>query len=244
VAAEGLLDDVPKIQWDEGLHPNLHFISHIPLSVLGDQLVAQFFRCIPERSWMFQYGRVPMSLILNKGLYDRVSATTKSAIRCKVSVVADAVSHMKLAIPEEDLLPYSDHFYPTPFIEPSKTPKARTPGTPYVAMNVFPAEEPLITQGSLDYWDYVLRRIFVLKGTEIKKSINALAPGATNLLKTISSPDLEPEYRVDLKKSARTLSLKEWATIVDAFQDWPFAPEELNIVDGFHGDGNRTAKRV
>lgn len=48
------------------LAPNLHFVAHLPISVKGEQLLAQLFRCIPEHSWLFQYGRVPMSLILTE----------------------------------------------------------------------------------------------------------------------------------------------------------------------------------
>lgn len=46
------------------VHPELHFVTHIPQTVAGEQLVAQLFRCIPEKSWLFKYGRVPMSFIL------------------------------------------------------------------------------------------------------------------------------------------------------------------------------------
>ena len=30
----------------------------------GEQPVAQLFRCIPENSWLFRYGRIPMSFFL------------------------------------------------------------------------------------------------------------------------------------------------------------------------------------
>jgi hypothetical protein len=46
------------------VHPELHFVTHIPQTIHGEQLVAQLFRCIPEKSWLFKYGRVPMSFIL------------------------------------------------------------------------------------------------------------------------------------------------------------------------------------
>lgn len=48
---------------------NLHFIAHIPHTVAGDQLVAQLFRCIPDRSWLFKYGRVPMSFLMDQNLW-------------------------------------------------------------------------------------------------------------------------------------------------------------------------------
>lgn len=46
------------------VHPELHFVSHIPQTVHGEQLVAQLFRCIPEKSWLFKYGRIPISFVL------------------------------------------------------------------------------------------------------------------------------------------------------------------------------------
>jgi transcription factor 1 len=37
---------------------------------MGEQLIAQLFRGIPEKSWLFKYGRVPMSFLLNKWVLD------------------------------------------------------------------------------------------------------------------------------------------------------------------------------
>jgi transcription factor 1 len=51
------------------VHPKLHFISHIPLSVMGEQLVNQFFRCIPDQTWLFRYGRVPMNLLMGEWVW-------------------------------------------------------------------------------------------------------------------------------------------------------------------------------
>ena len=79
----GLLDDVKTIPWNGGgeeivlsstfssfnkgetVHPQLQFISHLPQTILGEQLVAQLFRGIPEKSWLFKYGRVPMNFVLS-----------------------------------------------------------------------------------------------------------------------------------------------------------------------------------
>jgi hypothetical protein len=46
------------------VHPELHFVTHIPQTIPGEQLIAQLFRCVPEKSWLFKYGCVPMSFIL------------------------------------------------------------------------------------------------------------------------------------------------------------------------------------
>lgn len=52
------------------VHPSLQFISHFPSTVMGEQLVAQLFRAIPEKHWLFQYGRVPLSFILSENIYN------------------------------------------------------------------------------------------------------------------------------------------------------------------------------
>ena len=52
------------------VHPSLHFIAQIPSTVHGEQFLAQIFRCIPSRSWLFKYGRVPMSVVLNPAVAD------------------------------------------------------------------------------------------------------------------------------------------------------------------------------
>jgi len=87
---QGWLDDVPKVSWDDGgatltlrfityeltatlrpykVHPSLQFISHIPHSITGEQLVNQFLRCIPDKTWLFKYGRVPLNLIMGEWLW-------------------------------------------------------------------------------------------------------------------------------------------------------------------------------
>ena len=56
--------NLTKHSYTRLVHPELHFVTHIPQTIHGEQLVAQLFRCIPERSWLFKYGRIPMSFIL------------------------------------------------------------------------------------------------------------------------------------------------------------------------------------
>lgn len=51
------------------VHPQLQFVSHLPVYVLGEQLIAQLLRGIPDEQWLFQYGRVPMSFILTDHVY-------------------------------------------------------------------------------------------------------------------------------------------------------------------------------
>jgi hypothetical protein len=76
----------------------------------------------------------------------------------------------------------------------------------------------------LNQWDYILRRLFVLKSTPLRKAISSLAPGAEVLLKTLTDKTLPPEQRVDVRLTAKELTLSDWALIARAFDAWPFAP--------------------
>ena len=82
----------------------------------------------------------------------------------------------------------------------------------------------VIDRGGLDQWDYVLRRLFVLKSTPLRKAISSLAPGAEVLLDKLTDKKLPPEQRVDIRLRVKHLTLSDWALIVRAFDAWPFAP--------------------
>lgn len=59
---------------------------------------------------------------------------------------------------------------------------------------------------------------------------SSLAPGAANLLPTIR------EKGVNQNKKIRELNVQDFAAIVQAFSEWPFAPEvrtELSRVSRF-----------
>ncbi|TFY70882.1 hypothetical protein EVG20_g2110 [Dentipellis fragilis] len=230
----GLLEEVETVPWDENIHPRLHFITHIPQTIAGEQLVAQLFRNIPERSWLFKYGRIPMSFLMSDWVWRRVSAPSRNSERCKLSVIAEATTGFGLAVPPEALLPFDDHFHPTRYgakitTNPSRRPENRRIGSPFVAANTVPLEHQVIDKGKLDMWDYVLRRLFVLKSTPLKNAIGSLAPGAQVLLKHITDPALPPEMRVDITSQVRHLTIQEWDTLVRAFGIWPFAPSDLSI---------------
>jgi hypothetical protein len=74
---QGFLNDVETTPWNQ-LNPHLHFVSHLPMDVLGEQLIAQLFRCAPEHSWLFKYGRVPMSYLMHEWVWD-VGFSTQQA---------------------------------------------------------------------------------------------------------------------------------------------------------------------
>ncbi|KAI0342001.1 S-adenosyl-L-methionine-dependent methyltransferase [Trametopsis cervina] len=230
----GLFKDIETVPWENGVHPQLHFISHIPHTVLGEQLVAQFFRNIPDRSWLFKYGRVPMSFVLGEWIWDRATAPAgKTLARCKVSVISEATAQMAVTLPPNNLLPYDNHFHPRIRKTMEKRPESRRMGHPLVTANVVPHAEQIIESGQLDKWDYCLRRLFVRKGTPLKTAITTLGPGAETLLKMLTDPSLPPAEILDIQKSPRELNIAEWALVVRAFSSWPFAPDTLSVYEAF-----------
>ncbi|CCM06868.1 uncharacterized protein FIBRA_09176 [Fibroporia radiculosa] len=230
----GLLDDVKTVPWSSGLHPQLHFISHLQHTIKGEQLIAQLFRCIPDGTWLYKYGRVPMSFVLSDWVWERISAVPPNSNRCKLSVIAEATATCTLSLDPAKLLPYDDHFHPiTTKYTAEKRPQPRRPGYPLVAMNLIPHDDQLITKGMLEKWDFCLRRLFVLKSTPLKKAISSLAPGAQTMLKMLTDSSLPDSQRVDIGKAPRHLTLADWALVIRAFDNWPFAPEDLMISDAF-----------
>jgi transcription factor 1 len=215
------------------VHPQLSFITHIPTTVLGEQLISQLFRGIPDKQWLFQYGRVPLCFIMSSRMWKRLDAPMGGTQRCKVGVMGAATSEITELLPFEATQPFKDHFHPVPYAKyapvPSKHPDTRRVGNPYQVVLTVPREFQAIQPGHLDYWDYCLRKMFVQKATPLKISINSLGPGAATLLKKLTDHDLPPSEQVDIRKSPNGLNVHEWSLVVKAFVEWPFAPEDLSI---------------
>ncbi|KXN90833.1 Dimethyladenosine transferase 1, mitochondrial [Leucoagaricus sp. SymC.cos] len=227
----GLLKDVKTVDWSEE-HPNLTFIGQIPYKVHGEQLVSQLFRSIPDQTWFFKYGRVPMHMILSEcGILQRISAPPgNNVVRCKLSVIAQATASLEQSIPPEELTPYEEVFHPIH--------RRDSTSLDFLSVTITPLQEQLIQKGLMDDWDYCLRRLFVQKAQPIKNSIVQLAPGAGSLLKKITSEDLPPRQRISPKTPVRKLTVKEWKLLVETFADWPFKPDDLSI-DSFHVSATR-----
>ena len=53
----------------------------------------------------------------------------------------------------------------------------------------------------------------------------SLGPGAESLLKVLTDSSLPLQQRVDISKQVRKLDVSDWALVIRAFNDWPFAPD-------------------
>lgn len=240
IEQSGLMEDVDIIDWDAGVHPQLQYIAQIPNNVHGEQLIAQFSRAIPDRTWLYRYGRVPMDMITTLSMYERLTAGHDGdKARCKVGVMSQASADVTAPVPAEVFSPSTDHFFwPT-----ARKPVRTVPEVPQQAVHVVPKEHGVIAPGELEAWDFVLRNLFIIKATPLKKSINGLGPGATSLLKKLADPSLPAEERVDPQTPPVRMSVNQWKKVVDAFVDWPFRPENLSITKSFHEDISALKKK-
>lgn len=229
-----ILSDVRTVPWQDGVHPKLHFISHLPSSVHGEQLIAQLFRSVPDQQWLFQYGRVPLSFILSTYVWKRISSTIDNKTeRCKLSVVAEAVASCSEALPVSRTSPYEEHFHPAPSAGTTRERlSSRSVGNPFQTIQVIPLENQVIKPGKLDKWDYCLRRLFVKKATPLASAIPGLGPGAQSLIKKIADPNLPDSERIqNVKTQVRQMTVHDWSVLIKAFDEWPFAPQDLSIGD-------------
>ncbi|KAF8812924.1 S-adenosyl-L-methionine-dependent methyltransferase [Phlegmacium glaucopus] len=238
----GLLDDLEIVDWEQ-VHPQFRFVMHLSGTVEGEQLLSQFLRAIPDRQWLFRYGRVPMNFVLSSRMWERLRVSTSAPARCKVSVMAQAAADLSEAVPYDSLQPFQDHFHPTvpkqEEINSRQGLNERRTGNPMSAISVIPSQHQAsylssaIEPGDLDYWDFCLRKLFVQKATSVEKCISLLGPGAKNILPKLTDKTLPAEERVDVKKTPRGLDIREWSLLVRAFKEWPFRPEDLSINNFF-----------
>ncbi|PBK95639.1 S-adenosyl-L-methionine-dependent methyltransferase [Armillaria gallica] len=233
----GLLKDVVTLPWEAGVHPNLHYISHLRATISGEQFIAQQFRTIPDRQWLFKFGRVPMSHVMSEYVWQRVSGPLGNRLRCKLSVIAEATAKCEEALPFSETQPLEQHFHPAPseavmtkvgeLRQTRKMIKGRRLGMPFQVINVVPRADVLIFPETLDKWDYCLRRMFVQKATPFKKALLMLGPGAGTLAKTLCNPE-NPVY-IDPDSKIHSLTTEQWQVVIQAFHEWPFAPQDLGV---------------
>jgi len=97
----------------------------------------------------------------------------------------------------------------------------RKPGHPMLAVTMIPKKDRIIDGDAIEKWDYILRHLFVLKKSTIAKALPSLAPGAGVLLKNPLLKDMNPKSRIS------DLTTDDWSRLIQAFEEWPFAPQDL-----------------
>lgn len=94
VEEEGLLDDVPIEGWEK-VHPSLFFICQLPHNKRSIQFLMQLVSFIPNRNWLFQYGRVGMGFLGSGDLCQRMTREQSEKKYTRITAAANCLTTIK-----------------------------------------------------------------------------------------------------------------------------------------------------
>jgi len=177
-----------KATWEEE-RPPVVIIGNLPFNV-GTQLLLKWLKQIPERKGPFSYGRVPLILLYQKEVAERIVAKTGDTDFSRLSVMVQHCCEANLLFN----IPGSA-FVPPPDITAS-------------LVEVQPSVKPIATVNILSL-EYVLREVFGQRRKMVSNSIKKLGPelGKRILQETNLNPSLRPQQ----------LSIAEWCQIANAW---------------------------
>eukprot|EP00026_Physarum_polycephalum_P010206 Phypoly_transcript_10361.p1 GENE.Phypoly_transcript_10361~~Phypoly_transcript_10361.p1 ORF type:complete len:345 (+),score=29.13 Phypoly_transcript_10361:102-1136(+) len=197
VDEEQLLKGEPKLGWTE--KSNVKIVGNLPFNV-GTALMLKWLRMIPERKGPFVYGRVPMVLMFQAELAERIIAKPHTPEYGRLSIIAGQTCNAKIAfkIPGKA-------FVPPPKVDA---------GVVYLEPKI-----NLLDDTPLDIVEYVCRQLFSQRRKMLSNSIKTLGEGCEEIFTTT---EIDPRVR------PQNLTVKQWCTLARAYQDWLKAhPKEL-----------------
>ncbi|KAL7420239.1 Mitochondrial transcription factor 1 [Cryptotrichosporon argae] len=257
--------DATKRPWSAP-PPNITVVAQMQESAMGEQMISQWIGCAAgdehRRSWLWQWGRVRLGLLVGAGTFDRLIAAPGDKVHCKLSVMANALFHVSPLLPHSptpvtagkwvrtkrgSIAPSA--YLPTPPTESTPTSTFDFWPAPYGAHEDAPLARPALLGVSLvprlaspvlpeqkDVWDFVLRKCFVRDTATLADALPQLEFGAANLATHCEADGAK--YRGDMvarTTRVRDMTVEQWARVVDVFDKWPFRPEHL-VLDAFTSD--------
>lgn len=214
------------------------------MAIRSSSLTSLYGHLVASCGWFIQ-PRISMFDGLLRFTYIQ-RLTTKSSDRYygKLAVLSQALSQTTALKPSSIFSPFESHWYGPPKRE--KGAKVKLAENPIVACTLLPRpfDEQPIGGGEIDAWDFVLRNVFVLGSSSVKKALayvllpsfhhiltvlcinRAVAPGGATLLDKPGTKFIDP------KTPVRQVTVDEWTAILKAFNEWPFAPKvRASLVD-------------
>ncbi|EFA74579.1 Dimethyladenosine transferase [Heterostelium album PN500] len=175
--------------WDKP--SKVKIIGNLPFNV-GTHLMLKWIRQIKPREGLFEFGRVPMILMFQKELADRIIAPVSSHEYGRLAVMIQQECDSKVVYD----LP-GKVFVPPPKVDAS-------------VVYIEPKVKPIGDLKSKEYLEYVCRELFTQKRKTLGNAIKCLGNGAESLIEGI-----------DPTKRPQNLTVEELVKISNRFNDWP-----------------------
>ncbi|KYQ88390.1 Dimethyladenosine transferase [Tieghemostelium lacteum] len=205
--------DEAKILYDNGAEKSdwsddkskVAIIGNLPFNV-GTHLMLKWVRQIQPRKGLYEFGRVPMYLMFQKELAERVVAGPGTADYSRLSVMVQHQCHTKILYD----LP-GKCFVPPPKVDAS-------------VIKVEPRLEPLggVAQSS-EYFEYVARELFTQK--------RKLLSNAAELLS--SEPEYAHQLieGFDPKQRVANLTIPQFVDITNRFVDFSHKKSNIDLLE-------------
>ncbi len=113
--------------WDDHA-PNVHLIGNLPFSV-STPLIIKWLSAMSEQSGPWKHGRAKLTLTFQKEVGERLEAPLQSRQRCRLSVMAQYLCHVKtlFTIPGSVFVPKPDVDVAVVHFIPRKEPLIKAP---------------------------------------------------------------------------------------------------------------------
>lgn len=182
-------------QWEDD-PPDVHIIGNLPFSV-STPLIIQWLENVSQRNGPFAYGRTPMTLTFQKEVAERLTATTGSKQRSRLSIMAQYLCHVEhiLTIPGRAFIPKPEVDVGLVHFVPLTEPRIQQP---------FPLVEKLVQS------TFQFRRKYCYRG------LGMLFPEAQRLDSTralLQRADVDPKLRPG------QLSIPHFRSLCDVYRD-------------------------
>ncbi|POV97359.1 hypothetical protein PSHT_14622 [Puccinia striiformis] len=204
VEEEGLLDDVPIEAWEKD-HPSLFFICQLPHNKRSIQFLMQLISFIPNRNWLFQYGRVGMGFL---GSGDVCQTMTRDQKEMKTKTDSSIKTYfINLGAKKKRIYKSSREANPTAFV---------------AALDLRPKADLVLSSDEFQCLSFLQRVMF----------IHSAQTGAAILYDRLIKLDKQrdPDQPALLYLNLKLLDLspiQDWVVLAKEFNRWPFRPRSF-----------------
>ncbi|KAI9629987.1 hypothetical protein KEM48_012397 [Puccinia striiformis f. sp. tritici PST-130] len=250
---EGLLDDVPIEAWEKD-HPSLFFICQLPHNKRSIQFLMQLISFIPNRNWLFQYGRVGMGFLGSGDVCQTMTRDQKEMKYTRITAAANCLTTIKTPgekihaeLTEQDFFPHNLQLSEPKPTRPSK-PTSSTSGakkkriykssreanpTAFVAaLDLRPKADLILSSDEFQCLSFLQRVMFIHSAQSWVESISHAAAGAAILYDRLIKLDKQrdpdqPALAIPKSKTPRSFTDQDWVVLAKEFNRWPFRPRSF-----------------